>query len=101
MPWFALRPDQTEYEIAPGRRLASFRATIEVRVAPAPSLRPYCFVDTGAPFSVVSQTVAAALTPHLTWLPVPVGPVRSEERRVGKECRSRWSPGDVMTLTVR
>src|SRR5256885_4006818 len=21
-----------------------------------------------------------------------VGPVRSEERRVGKECRSRWSP---------
>ena len=20
------------------------------------------------------------------------GPVRSEERRVGKECRSRWSP---------
>src|SRR5438874_10023169 len=22
----------------------------------------------------------------------PVGPGRSEERRVGKECRSRWSP---------
>ena len=22
----------------------------------------------------------------------PLGPVRSEERRVGKECRSRWSP---------
>src|SRR5215208_5013732 len=22
----------------------------------------------------------------------PVGEVRSEERRVGKECRSRWSP---------
>ena len=26
-------------------------------------------------------------------LPVPAGlTVRSEERRVGKECRSRWSP---------
>src|SRR3989454_12788045 len=24
--------------------------------------------------------------------PVPLGQVRSEERRVGKECRSRWSP---------
>src|SRR3712207_9334577 len=24
--------------------------------------------------------------------PVAVVPVRSEERRVGKECRSRWSP---------
>ena len=23
---------------------------------------------------------------------VPVGSARSEERRVGKECRSRWSP---------
>src|SRR5256885_13758621 len=25
-------------------------------------------------------------------LSTDVGPVRSEERRVGKECRSRWSP---------
>src|SRR5260221_3031199 len=25
-------------------------------------------------------------------LPVVAGPERSEERRVGKECRSRWSP---------
>ena len=24
--------------------------------------------------------------------PVETGPIRSEERRVGKECRSRWSP---------
>ena len=23
---------------------------------------------------------------------VSIGPFRSEERRVGKECRSRWSP---------
>src|SRR5215216_8109330 len=26
-----------------------------------------------------------------SWLVIE-GPVRSEERRVGKECRSRWSP---------
>src|SRR3712207_7111700 len=26
------------------------------------------------------------------YLPLPVGDLRSEERRVGKECRSRWSP---------
>ena len=30
---------------------------------------------------------------YLGMLPGPLGkPVRSEERRVGKECRSRWSP---------
>ena len=27
-----------------------------------------------------------------TDLPVASTPIRSEERRVGKECRSRWSP---------
>src|SRR2546426_6826384 len=26
------------------------------------------------------------------WPTEPVTPLRSEERRVGKECRSRWSP---------
>ena len=26
------------------------------------------------------------------WRETPVGMARSEERRVGKECRSRWSP---------
>ena len=25
-------------------------------------------------------------------IPTPITPIRSEERRVGKECRSRWSP---------
>ena len=32
-----------------------------------------------------------AITKHLNTLG-NVGLVRSEERRVGKECRSRWSP---------
>lgn len=75
MPWFALRSEQTEYEIAPGRRTASFRAAIDVRVAGLPWLRPYYLVDTGAPFSVVSRSVAAALPRQTTWLPVPAGPV--------------------------
>ena len=26
------------------------------------------------------------------WGPICFGQIRSEERRVGKECRSRWSP---------
>src|SRR2546430_14399725 len=39
----------------------------------------------------VNSTVAAALV--AAKLQVPLGHVeRSEERRVGKECRSRWSP---------
>src|SRR2546422_6501427 len=33
-----------------------------------------------------NQTAQVSLQPH------PVVPGRSEERRVGKECRSRWSP---------
>src|SRR5687767_4097941 len=30
--------------------------------------------------------------PHSTWIYVSATNLRSEERRVGKECRSRWSP---------
>src|SRR5256885_11592133 len=29
---------------------------------------------------------------YQVWYLAPSGPTRSEERRVGKECRSRWSP---------
>ena len=28
----------------------------------------------------------------LKWVAIALGFIRSEERRVGKECRSRWSP---------
>src|SRR5256885_15316295 len=43
------------------------------------------------------RTLAIALSPAqrslwLTWRLEPASPARSEERRVGKECRSRWSP---------
>src|SRR5256885_4145243 len=48
--------------------------------------------------SVVASLVASAFFRYTTWmLPVDAllpgaGAWRSEERRVGKECRSRWSP---------
>src|SRR5256885_676742 len=35
---------------------------------------------------------APALEFFQRWGEVPLPPYRSEERRVGKECRSRWSP---------
>ena len=35
------------------------------------------------------ETDVSALAPEFTLTP---GATRSEERRVGKECRSRWSP---------
>src|SRR5256886_4755053 len=35
---------------------------------------------------------AIATEPELLLLDEPLGGLRSEERRVGKECRSRWSP---------
>src|SRR5206468_4819020 len=41
----------------------------------------------------VSETVPLESEPHLSLeLPVRVTFVRSEERRVGKECRCRWWP---------
>src|SRR5256885_10622177 len=41
--------------------------------------------DDGAEFDAEVHLDASELTPFVTW-------GRSEERRVGKECRSRWSP---------
>ena len=42
---------------------------------------------------MVNQTVAAAILMGLFFALIILHlPIRSEERRVGKECRSRWSP---------
>ena len=40
---------------------------------------------------VVMPAYNAAKTLHMTYADLPRD-MRSEERRVGKECRSRWSP---------
>ena len=43
--------------------------------------------DTGSP-----EVQVALLTAHINELNEHLKKNRSEERRVGKECRSRWSP---------
>src|SRR5690349_8660203 len=43
-------------------------------------------------FSGALQKKAYALVGAAAAIAAAVGPLRSEERRVGKECRSRWSP---------
>src|SRR3712207_1634008 len=57
------------------------------RVDPEPGRAPYAIPD----------GVEVAALPHYATLKDTTGivgtlPARSEERRVGKECRSRWSP---------
>src|SRR6267143_7124563 len=42
--------------------------------------------------SLVAPTAEFPLMPPSGGYPTPEQMVRSEERRVGKECRSRWSP---------
>jgi len=61
-------------------------------------LRPHIARTSLAIGAVVSGNVAALAGPLLIaaaidkGIPDAVGGDRSEERRVGKECRSRWSP---------
>ena len=38
------------------------------------------------------QPLTLGMMPTLDGLPFHIAKTRSEERRVGKECRSRWSP---------
>ena len=45
--------------------------------------------ETDVPESEISRAFAAMLKERY---PFPIRRSRSEERRVGKECRSRWSP---------
>lgn len=70
MPWFALNHDLTEYEIDPGQRLPVHRPVVDVHIESAGRLKPYCFFDTGAPFSVISSQVAVSLNHRIT--PVPI-----------------------------
>jgi len=53
-------------------------------------------IDVDAVSAAVSPRTKAVLAVHLYGHPADIDPLehlcRSEERRVGKECRSRWSP---------
>src|SRR3989442_13258590 len=51
---------------------------------------PCCAVDLVA--SVPCCAVALLLSLVVSWFCARAAGTRSEERRVGKECRSRWSP---------
>jgi hypothetical protein len=82
MPWFSLRVIQTEYEITPGHRLTIFRHSIHVDVGGAGWVRPHCFFDTGAAFSIISQSVAQRIGAALTPIPVQHGPIPTFENGV-------------------
>ena len=49
-------------------------------------------LDGGAMFGVVPKTIWQKTNPADSNNMIDMGMRRSEERRVGKECRSRWSP---------
>ena len=61
------------------------KRALRLSVTPPASL---CLCVNTGPVESVSVTETCWFTP----LPVRAGLRRSEERRVGKECRSRWSP---------
>ncbi|MCI0702717.1 MAG: retroviral-like aspartic protease family protein [Planctomycetia bacterium] len=80
MPWFPLRAVQTEYELTPGNRFTTFRHSLHVQIGGSNWLDPYCFFDTGAPFSIISQSVAQQIGAMLTPIPVQFGPIPTFER---------------------
>src|SRR3712207_7772141 len=67
------------------------RAPRRVIVRPAPP-RPGHRPPPGEPASPQRAAQARPATPRRGRLLLDLSPPRSAERRVGKECRSRWSP---------
>src|SRR3712207_5147222 len=56
-----------------------------------PSILSLTGMDKGALITVTCLATALGTFISGVWANAPFG-LRSEERRVGKECRSRWSP---------
>ena len=80
--WFLDRPGLQTFTVIPDTEEPWRRTTVP-------------FATSVASWSAVMLAAVTAL--RRTRLPVPIAAVvlgggRSEERRVGKECRSRWSP---------
>ena len=46
----------------------------------------------GVDVILVGDSAANVMAGYETTVPITLDMMRSEERRVGKECRSRWSP---------
>src|SRR3712207_9072683 len=82
------------------------RTVIEVSIHPRPHLRKCVAVflmatEIGRALHPEQNIVRIIIERHLGVLPIigimtqqgrAIDGIRSEERRVGKECRSRWSP---------
>src|SRR2546425_971712 len=62
-----------------------------VKLAP-PELVKVRFCAPLLPTSTLPKLTLGGATESCGCTPVPLRAMRSEERRVGKECRSRWSP---------
>jgi len=93
MEWPTARIDNADAELAdadqPLVRLFMVPNTISLHpLMDAGGSWQRCTPESAGPFSAVGYLFARELSARLC---VPVG-IRSEERRVGKECRSRWSP---------
>src|SRR5258707_917744 len=83
MPVLPLRP-QDKIDIVPANYVGKAIVTIHQKEAPAHGIY-HLSSGTG------SQTYQE-LTDAISQAGGMLRPMRSEERRVGKECRSRWSP---------
>ena len=58
----------------------------------AASLFAWCGTGTGTETSASDNSKTEETGTEAAEQPTSDNPYRSEERRVGKECRSRWSP---------
>src|SRR3989441_1063358 len=80
----------------PPRRVSEENRNQEApRKPPPPSALPPLapWAPCCGPAAQRRRRLSRSSAPPETWHPSPVnGKDRSEERRVGKECRSRWSP---------
>src|SRR3989454_6635604 len=65
--------------------MQSFQDVLKIHPGFVPALEHVAWLSVAEGDSTNAAAVLALVTPH-------VDPKRSEERRVGKECRSRWSP---------
>src|SRR2546430_12860289 len=83
-------PDFPQLKIAgdPGRMLELFRKHLK------PVSEKQCHIERCIPFRFrCRQSTSRCVLQYTLRVVEPVtGRQRSEERRVGKECRSRWSP---------
>ena len=77
-----------------GRRETGFEVIKEIQDTGISCVELNFFLDSKMVEEILDycQTHGLSIISLHNFCPVPDGLERSEERRVGKECRSRWSP---------